>query len=61
MGARIFRIPVSWSSVIVGSTVSSCAVRFCAAEGADAGGISGAGPLAGCAGGTTNGARPLAA
>ena len=32
----MFKIPVSWSSVIVGSKVSSWAVKFCAVEGADA-------------------------
>ena len=45
----MFKIPVSWLSVMLGSTESNCAVKFCAAEGAGAGGITpDAGTLAGC-------------
>ena len=44
----MFRIPVSWLRVMLGCTESNCAVKFCAAEGAGAGGITpDAGTLAG--------------
>ena len=44
----MFKIPVSWLRVMLGSTESNCAVKFCAAEEAGAGGIgAGAEPLAG--------------
>ena len=44
----MFKIPVSWLSVMLGCTESNCAVKFRVAEGAGAGGIAAeAGPLAG--------------
>ena len=44
----MFKIPVSWFRVMLGCTESNCAVKFCAAEEAGAGGIAaGAGPPAG--------------
>ena len=44
----MFKIPVSWLSVMLGCMESNCVVKFCAVEEAGASGIgAGAGPLAG--------------